>query len=75
MLPGQPSQTLLGAAIRRGQHQIFDSPVILNDPVVLELVPEANQPDILAEMGDPSEPLPTLLRALMAMRVGSPKIA
>jgi methyltransferase (TIGR00027 family) len=68
MLPGQPSQTLLASAIRRGQHQLFDSPPILNDPVVLALVPEAKQPDILAEMGNPSEPLPTLLRALMAMR-------
>ena len=55
MLPGQLSQTLLGAAIRRGQHQIYNSPPILNDPVVLALVPEANQPDILAEMGDPSD--------------------
>lgn len=68
MLPDQPSQTLLGSAIRRGQHQLFDSPLILNDPVVLELVPEAKQPGILPEMGDPSEPFPTLLRALMAMR-------
>lgn len=68
MLPDQPSQTLLGSAIRRGQHQLFDSPLILNDPVVLELVPEAKQPDILAEMGDPSEPFPTMLRALTAMR-------
>jgi methyltransferase (TIGR00027 family) len=68
MLPGQPSQTLLNSAICRGQHQLFDSPLILNDPVVLTLVPEAKQPDILAEMSGPSEPFPTLLRALMAMR-------
>ena len=68
MLPGQPSQTLLSSAICRGQHQLLDSPLILNDPVVLELVPEAKQPDILIEMGDPSEALPSLLRALMAMR-------
>jgi methyltransferase (TIGR00027 family) len=68
MLPGQPSQTLLNSAIRRGQHQLLDWPLILNDPVVLTLVPEAKQPDALVEMGDPSTPLPTLLRALMAMR-------
>jgi methyltransferase (TIGR00027 family) len=68
MLPGRPSQTLLNSAIRRGQHQLFDSPLIFNDPVVLALVPEAKQSNILAEMGDPSESLPTLLRALMAMR-------
>jgi methyltransferase (TIGR00027 family) len=68
MLPGKPSQTLLRSAISRGHHQLFDSPLILNDPVVLTLVPEAKQPDIVAEMGEPSEPFPILLRALMAMR-------
>ena len=51
MLPGQPSQTLLRSAISRGQHQLFDTPLILNDPVVLTLVPEARQPDILTEIG------------------------
>ena len=40
----------------------------MNDPVVLALVPEAKRPEILAEMGDPSESFPTLLRALLAMR-------
>jgi methyltransferase (TIGR00027 family) len=68
MLPGQPSQTLLRSAISRGHHQLLDWPLILNDPVVLALVPEAKQSNILAEMGDPSEPFPILLRALMAMR-------
>lgn len=68
MLPNQPSQTLLDSAIRRGQHQLLDSPLILNDPVVLAIVPEAKQPDVLGEMGDPSRLLPALLRALMAMR-------
>ena len=68
MLPGQPSRTLLGSAIRRGQHQLLDRPLILDDPVVLKLVPEAADPGILPEMGGPQEAAPTLLRALMAMR-------
>ena len=68
MLPGQPSRTLLGSAIRRAQHQLLDSPVILHDPVVLDLVPEASEPNTLAEMGGSREPYPTLLRGLIAMR-------
>jgi methyltransferase (TIGR00027 family) len=68
MLSGQPSRTLLGSAIRRGQHQLLDRPLILDDPVVLKLVPEAADPRALPEMGGPQEAVPTLLRALMAMR-------
>lgn len=68
MLSGQPSRTLLRAAIRRAQHQMIDRPLILHDPVVLDLVPEACEPDTLAEFGDSGEPLPALFRALFAMR-------
>src|SRR5688572_4904023 len=68
MLPGQPSQTLLGAAIRRAQHQLFDAPLILRDPVAVRLVPEAGQPGILCEFGASSEQIPTLFRAMFAMR-------
>jgi O-methyltransferase involved in polyketide biosynthesis len=38
MLSGQASQTLLVASIMRARHQLLDAPVILNDPVVLDLV-------------------------------------
>jgi methyltransferase (TIGR00027 family) len=68
MLPGQPSQTLLGSAIRRAQHQLLDAPVILDDPIVVDLVPEAYDPSIIAEFGSSSELIPTLFRALFAMR-------
>ena len=68
MLPGQPSRTLLRAAIRRAQHQIIDRPLILHDPVVLDLVPEAREPDALAEFGGNGEMLPALFRALFAVR-------
>ena len=68
MLPGQPSRTLLGAAIRRGQHQLLDVPLILHDPVVLKLVPEAADLNALSEMGDDQDIVAILHRALMAMR-------
>src|SRR5262245_3893816 len=68
MLPGQPSQTLLVSAIRRAQHQVLDVPVVLHDPVVLDLVPEAREPGVLAENGRSKERVRTRLRAMCAMR-------
>ncbi len=68
MLPDQPSQTLLGSAIRRGQHQLLDLPLIFHDPVVLHLVPEAADPNALPDMGPHQDMVATLHRALMAMR-------
>lgn len=68
MLPGQASRTLLRTAIRRAQHQMIDRPLILDDPVVAHLVPEASEPGILLEPGDGGESLAALHRALFAMR-------
>jgi len=68
MLPGQASQTLLITSILRARHQLLDAPLILEDPIVLELVPEARDPNVLSEFGDSRQPIPTLLRSLFAMR-------
>lgn len=68
MLPGQPSQTLLRTAIRRAQHQMLDRPLILHDPVVVDLVPEASEPGIVADYGGSEELLPAMFRVLFAMR-------
>jgi len=42
MLAGRPSRTLLPPAIRRAAHQLLDTPLILNDPIAVGLVPEAD---------------------------------
>ncbi len=68
MLPGQASQTLLIASIMRARHQLFDAPLIFDDPVVLNLVPEARDPDVLNDLGDPKGPMATLLRSMLAVR-------
>jgi methyltransferase (TIGR00027 family) len=68
MLPDQPSRTLLRTAIRRAAHQIFDAPVIFNDPIAVGLVPEASEQAILATAAYHTAPVPTLLRSLSAMR-------
>ena len=68
MLPGQASQTLRIASIMRARHQLFDAPVIFDDPVVLRLVPEARDSGVLSDFGDASQPLPTLMRSMFAVR-------
>ena len=68
MFPGQASQTLLIASIMRARHQLFDVPVILDDPVVLKLVPEARDAGVLTEFGDSSQPIATLMRSMFAVR-------
>jgi methyltransferase (TIGR00027 family) len=68
MRPGQASQTLLITSIMRARHQLFDSPLILNDPVVLNLVPEAHDPGVLSDFGDSREPKATLARTSLAVR-------
>src|SRR3954452_14583249 len=65
---GQPSRTLLGAAIRRAEHQLVDTPVIFGDPVILDLVPEVTDPAAISEFRSTGEPVLILLRALFAMR-------
>jgi len=47
---------------------MLDRPLILYDPIAVDLVPEASEPDILAEFGSSDELLPAMLRALFAMR-------
>lgn len=68
MLPDRPSRTLLRTAIRRATHQLLDSPLILNDPVALRIIPEASDPQVIAELMQDGAPAPALLRALFAMR-------
>jgi methyltransferase (TIGR00027 family) len=38
MLDGRPSKTAYGVAMRRAAHQIFDSPLVLDDPIALPIL-------------------------------------
>jgi methyltransferase (TIGR00027 family) len=67
MYTGQPSRTMLRTAIRRATHQLVDRPLILDDPVVVELIPEAADRVTLANL-DNHLIDPALFRALFAMR-------
>lgn len=68
MLPGQPSRTMLRSAIRRAAHQLLDRPLILTDPIVTGLVPEASEPAIRDALDEPGAPDPKLHRYMFAMR-------
>jgi len=68
MQSGRPSRTLLRSAIRKAAHQLLDAPLILNDPIIVDLVPEAFIPEILDALDDPQAPAPVLFRCLFAMR-------
>jgi methyltransferase (TIGR00027 family) len=68
MLPGEPSRTMLRSAIRRAAHQILDNPLILVDPIVVDLVPEACEPAIRDTLDEPGAPDSKLFRCMFAMR-------
>jgi methyltransferase (TIGR00027 family) len=68
MLPGQPSRTMLRSAIRRAAHQLLDDPLILNDPIVVKLVPEASEPSIRDTLDEPGALEARLFRYMFAMR-------
>src|SRR3954464_4007435 len=68
MLPGQPSRTMLRSAIRRAAHQILDNPLILVDPIVVDLVPEASEAAIRDTLDEPGAPDAKLFRCMFAMR-------
>jgi methyltransferase (TIGR00027 family) len=68
MLPGQPSRTMLRSAIRRAVHQLLDDPLILIDPIVVDLVPEASEPAIRDSLDEPGAPDSKLFRYMFAMR-------
>ena len=68
MMSGQPSRTLLGTAIRRAQHQVLDTPLIFEDPIIINLLPELADPAAVAELRSFCEPALVLLRSLFAMR-------
>jgi methyltransferase (TIGR00027 family) len=68
MRPGEPSQSMIRIAVRRAAHQLLDRPLVFEDPVAVGLVPEAFQDGVLATADEHRASLPTLLRALFALR-------
>jgi len=68
MFSGQPSRTMLRPAVARAAHQLFDRPLILNDPLAVGLVPEASEQAILAAVEDHRAPAALRHRAMFTLR-------
>src|SRR5262245_53805837 len=68
MLSGQPSRTMLRPAVMRAAHQLLDRPLILSDPVVVGLVPEASEQTIVAAVEDHRAPAAVEHRGMFALR-------
>jgi hypothetical protein len=68
MQPGQPSQTMVQAAILRAAHQLLDRPLIFADPIAVGLVPEASEQAILCAAAAFRSRSMTMRRASMVLR-------
>jgi methyltransferase (TIGR00027 family) len=68
MLSGQPSRTMVRPSVMRAAHQLFDRPLILNDPIVVGLLPETSEQAILAAVEDHRTPAALRHRAMFSLR-------
>jgi methyltransferase (TIGR00027 family) len=68
MIAGQPSQTMVQTATLRAVHQLLDAPRIFDDPIVVDLVPEASRDAILQAEQKYRTPILSVRRAGVVMR-------
>jgi methyltransferase (TIGR00027 family) len=68
MIAGQPSQTMVQMAVLRAAHQLLDEPRIFNDPIAVDLVPEASRDAILQAEPKYRTPILTVRRVHAALR-------
>jgi methyltransferase (TIGR00027 family) len=65
MIEGRPSITARRVAMRRAAHQLFDQPLVFEDPLAIAIL----GPEIAATLGDEADqPLERRLRAFMVAR-------
>lgn len=68
MLPTFPSRTALGAAMRRAAHQLFDRPLVLDDPLACPILGAEVVRHVASERARHDEPRARQLRALLVAR-------
>ena len=68
MIAGQPSQTMLQTAVLRAVHQLLDAPLIFDDPIAVDLVPEATRDAILRDEQKYRAPVLSVRRAGVVLR-------
>jgi methyltransferase (TIGR00027 family) len=68
MQEAKPSRTAMGVAIRRAAHQLFDSPLILDDPIALPIVGADAAERLQAAEGDQQDVMSRAMRAFIVVR-------
>ena len=68
MQPSQPSRTALGVARRRAAHQLFDSPIVFEDPLAVAMLGPDAEAGLRAEQPKHRERFSTALRAFVVAR-------
>jgi methyltransferase (TIGR00027 family) len=68
MQHGTPSITAMRVAMRRAAHQIYDRPLVLDDPYALLLLGTERCDKLRSDPATQSEPIAVAMRAFMAVR-------
>jgi methyltransferase (TIGR00027 family) len=68
MLDSLPSRTLLRPALMRAAHQLLDQPLIFEDPLAVDLVPECAREVVLAQADELRGSGASLLRSVFVLR-------
>jgi len=68
MQHGTPSITAMRVAMRRAAHQIYDRPLVLDDPIALAIMGEERCDKLRNDPQTQSEPIAVAMRAFMAVR-------
>src|ERR1700761_1806274 len=68
MQHGTPSITAMRVAMRRAAHQIYDRPLVLDDPIALAIMGEERCDKLRSDPATQSEPIAVAMRAFMAVR-------
>src|SRR5215467_11575236 len=68
MQPSQPSRTALAVARRRAAHQLFDSPIVFDDPLSVRILGYDAEARLRSEQPKHRERFSTALRAFVVAR-------
>jgi methyltransferase (TIGR00027 family) len=68
MIQAQPSRTAMAVAVRRAAHQLFDTPLVLDDPLALPMVGPDAEEKLRAAESDQQEVMARAMRAFIVVR-------
>ncbi|HEY5218584.1 MAG TPA: class I SAM-dependent methyltransferase [Gemmatimonadaceae bacterium] len=69
MIEGRASRTAMRVALRRAAHQVFDAPLVLDDPIALRIVGDERAAELRADaQGNERRSFERGMRAFMAVR-------